>query len=53
VAMAFIPNAKNHPIVNHIDEDKSNNHVSNLQWSTHSHNVKYSKKDKHKRKINQ
>lgn len=32
VANAFIPNPKNLPIVNHIDLNRSNNKVSNLEW---------------------
>jgi hypothetical protein len=36
VADAFISNNENKSTVNHKDCDKSNNNVSNLEWSTHS-----------------
>lgn len=42
VAELFIPNPNNLPEVNHIDGDKSNNNISNLEWTTHSENVKHS-----------
>lgn len=34
VASHFIPNPHNYQEVNHIDADKSNNHVNNLEWAS-------------------
>lgn len=41
VAMAFIPNPQNYPEVNHKDENKHNNSVSNLEWCSRLYNVHY------------
>lgn len=38
VAQAFIPNPDNLPQINHIDGNKDNNCVSNLEWCDQSHN---------------
>lgn len=42
VAVMFIPNPNNLPIINHLDENPLNNCVDNLEWCTHKHNVQYS-----------
>ena len=39
VAEAFIPNPKKLPVVDHIDNDKTNNDMSNLQWLTFEENT--------------
>ena len=39
VAENFIPNTNNYPCVMHMDDDPTNNHVSNLQWGTQKMNI--------------
>ena len=41
VAEAFIPNPKHLPCVNHKDENKANNRLSNLEWCTYTYNLNY------------
>ena len=44
VAMAFLPNPENKPVVNHIDGNPSNNKLSNLEWVSIQENIRHSLK---------
>ena len=52
VAIHFIPNPNNLPIINHIDEDKSNYSIDNLEWCDNSYNVTYNDASKKAAKKN-
>lgn len=41
VAQAFIPNPNNYSEINHKDENKMNNNVSNLEWCDRKYNCRY------------
>ena len=42
VAETYLPNTDNFTQINHIDEDKTNNNVSNLEWCSNQYNSEYS-----------
>ena len=41
LAEKYIPNPENKPCVNHIDGNRSNNNIDNLEWVTYSENHKH------------
>ena len=48
VATAFCEGAGEFEVVNHIDEDKTNNHYSNLEWCTVAYNNAYGSREQTK-----
>lgn len=42
IAEKFIPNLNNYTEINHIDENKLNNNVDNLEWCNRKHNIRHS-----------
>jgi len=44
IALLYIPNPKNYPLVDHINQVKDDNRVENLRWITHSGNGRNSTK---------
>lgn len=41
IAIHFIPNPNNYDQINHINAIRNDNRIENLEWCTHSHNMKH------------
>lgn len=48
IALAWIPNPENKPCIDHIDDNPTNNSVSNLRWVTHQEN---NEKESHRKAL--
>lgn len=46
IASTFIPNPENKKCVNHINGNKKDNNINNLEWTTYSENIKHAFKNK-------
>ena len=45
LAIAYLPNPDGKPHINHIDSDRSNNELSNLEWVTHRENMLHAREN--------
>lgn len=44
IAITWLPNPNNYPIINHKDNNPLNNRLSNLEWCTYSYNTLYAER---------
>jgi DNA-binding transcriptional regulator YiaG len=44
IASVYIPNPLNLPVINHLDGNKENNSINNLEWCSHKDNVQHAEK---------
>lgn len=47
ISSTFLENENNYPTVNHIDFDKKNNHVSNLEWASYAQQAEHKKQQQY------
>lgn len=52
VAFTFLENPENKPEINHIDEDKTNNRVDNIEWKWHKDNINHGTRNERAGKAN-
>lgn len=52
VAFTFLENPENKPEINHIDEDKTNNQVDNIEWKWHKDNINHGTRNERAGKAN-
>lgn len=53
IALTFIENPEGNPVVNHINHNKQDNRIENLEWVTYSYNSKHSYFDNNRQESTQ
>ena len=53
IALAYIPNPLNKPMIDHFDQNKLNNNIENLRWATRSENMQNIKQPSINNKLNE